>query len=120
MSTALQPVDTGVTEESITQQPVTNSSHEAMSQDIGGWGIALTLWGIANFVVPGMEPVWGGILLAVGCLSLIIRHPVMFIPIGGVLIVLGVLNFLTWEGFWMTLGVMQISWGLREIAKIGR
>jgi hypothetical protein len=89
-------------------------------------GIGLIAVGIAHFVFSGyLSPMWGGVLIVVGVLSLFITSRYMFLANGLVLILAGIMNCFTLfmaqiqgaglpgAGF----AGVQFIWGLEEIVK---
>lgn len=81
-------------------------------------GIGMILVGVAHVVLAGfLDPIWGGVLIAVGVLNLLLTRRVLFIANGIALIAAGVLNLSTMRSGWGMLGLAQIIWGLYELAK---
>jgi hypothetical protein len=106
-----------------------------MEQDLRGWGLGLMAMGgisiLSSLFAGFLDPYWGGLLMAVGVLALIIRRRGMFIAIGVVLLLAGALNLLSGLGglfggavqgsiFWTVFGGAQLYWGVQEIRKFGR
>lgn len=89
------------------------------TQDIKGWGSALTIMGIMHFFIPALDGAWGAILVIMGFLCLVIRHRSLYIMIGVGLIAIGFLNF-SGGSFWSVYGALQIFWGIKELLKFGK
>ncbi len=92
-----------------------------MEQDLRSWGVGLIIMGVLHFFIPFLLPEWGAVIICLGILTLIIRHRFMFIPLGGSLVLVGILNILASVnadgGFWLAFGCLQIYWGFKEGAK---
>lgn len=88
-----------------------------MKRDIRSWGLALLVLGIIHIVLSGfLDPLWGGILVVIGVLCLLIRRRAMYVVIGTALILVGVMNILfTGFGGWTILGVFQLGFGIHQI-----
>ena len=95
-------------------------THDDMRKDLQGWGVGLIVIGIISIVLRSfLDPIWGGLLIIVGILALFIHHRGMFIFLGMMLILAGLINMLGGGG-WMIFGVLQIVIGIQEIAKYGK
>ena len=104
-----------------------------MEKDLKGWGLGLIGLGavsiVWSFFSGPLDPVWGGLMIPLGVLSLVIPRRGMFIVIGIALSLAGLLNLasgLTGNfggdggGFhfpWIGFGIAQIWWGVKEIRK---
>ena len=90
-----------------------------MKRDIRSWGFGLVVIGVIHIVFSGfLDPVWGGILIAIGIACLFIRRRGMYIAIGIALMLAGIMNILlTVFGGWTIFGVFQIGFGIHQIHK---
>lgn len=102
-----------------------------MRRDLRNWGIGLILIGIVSIVFSEiLDPIWGGLLILLGVLTLIIRQRGMYIAIGVGLLIAGVMNIagsvqtaaaergsFSW---WVLFGFFQIFLGVQEIRKFWR
>ena len=93
-----------------------------MKKELKGWGIGLIVIGAISIVLSGfLDPVWGGLLIVIGVLTLIIQKRGMFIVIGIGLLLAGLLNILSGGlGGWTVFGILQIYWGIQEIRKFSK
>ncbi len=95
----------------------------AMRRDLRNWGIGLIGIGIVSIVFSEiLDPIWGGLLILLGVLTLIIRQRGMYIAIGIGLLLAGVMNIVAVGKFggWMVFGLFQIFIGIQEIRKFWR
>ena len=90
-----------------------------MKRDLRGWGFGLVGIGIISIVFSTfLDPVWGGILIAVGVLCFRIKRRGMYIVVGIVLMLAGIMNIFGVEsGRWTIFGVFQIGLEIYEIRK---
>ena len=93
-----------------------------MKKDLRGWGFGLIVLGVVSFVLAGfLDPVWGGLLIVIGVLALLIQRRGMFIVIGIGLLLAGIMNIIPVAGefqvFWAIFGFLQLYWGVQEIRK---
>jgi len=90
-----------------------------MKRDIRSWGIGLLVIGVIHIVFSEfLDPIWGGILIAIGISCLLIKRRSMYIVIGIALILVGIMNiFFTEFGGWTIFGVFQIGFGIYQIHK---
>jgi hypothetical protein len=93
-----------------------------MKKELKGWGIGLIVIGAISIVLSGfLDPIWGGLLILIGVLTLIIQKRGMFIVIGIGLLLAGLLNILSGGlGGWTVFGIVQIYWGVQEIRKFSK
>ena len=105
-----------------TSQESLLTAQEAMLKDLSSWGGGLILIGIAHIVFASfLDPAWGVILIILGVLVLAIKTRVMFVVIGLGLWLAAYSNLTAGvSGFWFIFGIMQIYWGLQEMAKFLR
>jgi hypothetical protein len=103
---------------------------EEMKRELRNWGVGLLLIGIVSMALAQVfDPIWGGLLVILGVVTLIVRKRGMFIVIGIALILVGVMNILgtlimmsaeeATPG-WAIFGGFQIYWGIKEIIKFGK
>lgn len=96
-----------------------NSSE--MKEDLKNWGIGLIAIGILSMILSSfLDPFWGGMLVLLGILTLIIRQRGMYIVIGIGLILAGIMNIFSFSGLWVLFGGLQIYWGIKEINKFSK
>ena len=90
-----------------------------IKRDIRSWGVGLIVIGVIHLVLSEfLDPIWGGILIAIGISCLLIKRRSMYIVIGIALILVGIMNiFLTGFGGWTIFGVFQIGFGIYQIHK---
>ena len=90
-----------------------------MKKDLRSWGFWLIGIGIISTVLAGiLDPIWGGVLIVLGVLTLFIQWRGMFIVLGIVLFLAGIMNITSGEfGIWTTFGALQIYLGVEEIRK---
>lgn len=103
-----------------------------MKRDLRNWGIGLILIGIVSIVLSqSLDPVWGGILIALGLVTLFVRHRGMYIAIGMGLLLAGIMNITgsiqaelaagrEWFSGWALFGLFQVFLGIQEIRKFCR
>jgi hypothetical protein len=98
------------------------AAREAMLKDLSNWGGGLILIGIAHIAFASfLDPGWGVILIILGVLVLAIKTRAMFVVIGLGLWLAAYSNLTAGiSGFWFIFGIMQIFWGLQEMAKFLR
>lgn len=98
----------------------TTQIRDALKKDLRGWGGGLIIMGIISFLLSGfLDPIWGGILIAIGVATLIIQQRGMFIIIGIGLVLAGIMN-ISAGGGWKIFGFLQIYWGVQEIRKFNK
>ena len=90
-----------------------------MKRDIRGWGFGLIVIGVIHIVfLESLDPIWGGILIAIGVSCLLIIRRGMYIVIGIGIMLAGIMNILfTQFGGWTIFGVFQIGFGIYQIHK---
>ncbi|GEM_PF-1518236 len=90
-----------------------------MKRDLRGWGFSLAGIGIISIVLSEfLDPVWGGILIALGVLCFLIKRRGMYIAIGAGLMIAGIINiFGGGFGGWTIFGIFQIGFAIHEIRK---
>jgi hypothetical protein len=103
---------------------------EQMGKDLRNWGIGLIVVGVVSFILPTiLDPVWGGIVVVLGIINLLVRQRALFIVNGLALIIVGIMNMVSIISAlsnggsntgWVVFGVMQIIWGIQEIGKYGK
>lgn len=83
---------------------------------IKNWGIGLIVMGIISLLLPTfLNPIWGGLIIAVGILFIVIRQPGLYIVGGAILILAGLYNILIGSmGGWTIFGILQIGLGISE------
>ena len=93
-----------------------------MKGELRKWGTGLIVLGVAHFVLADfLSPGWGGIILAVGVLNLLIPQRGMFVVNGLALLLVGILNVFAGEvGTWTVYGLLQLAWGVQEMRKFGQ
>ena len=103
-----------------------------MEKDLQGWGFGLLAIGAISIFTSFLDPVWGGILIAIDILTLLVQRRGMFIVIGIGLLLAGVMNITSslisinageggcFDIFWIVFGVLQLLWGVNELLKFGR
>jgi len=99
-----------------------------MRKDLLSWGIGLIAIGILHFLLAGfLDPVWGGVIITIGVLNLLIRKRGMYIVNGMALILVGIMNFsssviASTGGIsgWSIFGTFQVIWGIQEIRKFAQ
>lgn len=93
---------------------------EDMRKDLQAWGYGFLAVGVASIIFSGfLDPIWGGLLILVGILNLTIKARGMFILIGIILLVAGLMNLLGGGG-WLVFGIFQIYLGIMEFVKYGK
>jgi hypothetical protein len=94
---------------------------EEMKKDLRIWGSALVAIGATGIFLTGiLDPVWGVILVIFGASTLAIQERSMFIPIGMVLLLAGVIHVFAGElGIMTVLGILMAVLGVKELRKIG-
>ena len=98
----------------------TTQIRDALKKDLRGWGTGLIIMGVISFLLSGfLDPIWGGILIAIGVATLIVQQRGMFIIIGIGLILAGIMN-ISAGGGWKIFGFLQIYWGIQEIRKFNK
>jgi hypothetical protein len=91
-----------------------------MRKDLQSWGIGLLLVGVVSIIFSGfLDPIWGVLLIVVGILTLAIKARGMFILIGILLTLAGIMNMFGGGG-WLAFGVLQIYLGIMEFVKYGK
>lgn len=90
-----------------------------MKRDIRSWGVALIVLGAIHIVFSAfLDPIWGGIIIAIGISCLFIRRRGIYIVIGIALILAGTMNILfTSFGGWTIFGAFQVGFGIYEARK---
>ena len=90
-----------------------------MKRDIRSWGFGLLVIGVIHIVFSEfLDPIWGGIIIAIGISCLFIRRRGMYIVIGIALMLVGIMNILfTGFGGWTIFGVFQIGFGIHQVRK---
>lgn len=91
-----------------------------MKKDLRSWGFGLIAIGVISIVLKFLDPVWGGVLIVIGVLTLLIQRRTMFITIGICLLLAGIMNIGSGSGEfggWTIFGILQIYWGIQEIRK---
>ena len=92
-----------------------------MTTDLYNWGFGLIAAGIISIVLSEvLDPIWGGILILTGVLTLLIKRRAMFIVIGITLLLAGIANASGSGfgfGFWTVFGYLQFYYGIHEIRK---
>ena len=93
-----------------------------MKRDIRSWGFGLLVIGVIHIVfLEFLDPIWGGILIAIGISCLFIKRRGMYIVIGIALILAGIMNILfTGFGGWTIFGVFQIGLGIHQIRRFSK
>ncbi len=100
----------------------TEDVQTCLKKDLQGWGIGLIVVGIISILVSDfLDPLWGAGLIVVGLLAFLIQKRGMFILLGVILLLAGVMNILNGlygeSTGWGALGCLQIYWGIQEIRK---
>jgi len=96
---------------------------EDIRADIRGWGIGFLVVGAIHILVSGfLNPLWGGILMLLGLVNLLIQHRVMYIVNGAGILLAGIMNIVLTGGNpgWLVFGILQLKWGVGEIQKYGQ
>lgn len=89
-----------------------------MKKDLRSWGFGLIVIGIISIVLAGfLDPIWGGVLIVLGLLTLFIQRRGMFIVIGIALCLARIINITMGSGGWTIFGFFQLYWGVQEIRK---
>ncbi|WP_456324103.1 hypothetical protein [Desulfonauticus submarinus] len=90
-----------------------------IKKDLRSWGFGLIGIGIISIVLSGfLDPIWGGVLIVLGVLTLVIQQRGMFIVIGIGLLLAGIMNITAGEcEGWTVFGFFQLYWGAQEIRK---
>ena len=94
-----------------------------LDKEVRNIGIALIVLGVIHFALSQfLDFTWGLVLIPVGIISLFYRSRKMLLTFGILLILVGILNFITFvnymeevSGFWGIFGIIQIAWGIQEI-----
>ena len=95
-------------------------SAAVMKGDIRGWGIGLIIMGVIQIAVPLLDPVWGGVLIAIGIMELFIQRRILFMANGAVIIIAGIMNMIVAVEEGVHIGgfaILQFIWGVKEILK---
>jgi hypothetical protein len=95
-----------------------------MDERLKKWGIGLIILGVIHILASQfLDPVWGGIIIILGILNLVIKKRGMFVANGIALLLVGLLNILSGfldnpvNFFWGVFGIVQLIWGIQEIRK---
>lgn len=90
-----------------------------IKRDLRSWGFGLIVIGVIHFVLSEfLDPIWGGVLIAIGISCLFVRQRGMYIVIGIALMLVGIMNIFVGEfGGWTMFGVFQIGFGIYQIHK---
>ena len=92
-----------------------------LSKDLKNWGIGLLIMGFLHQIIPFLSSEGGKVIIGIGVLVFLIRHRAMYILLGLILIIVGVLNFLGGlqinSVFWLIFGCLQVYWGIKEMGK---
>ena len=95
-----------------------------MDERLKKWGIGLVILGVIHILASQfLDPVWGGIIVILGILNLVIKKRGMFVANGIALLLVGLLNILSGflddpvNFFWGVFGIVQLIWGIQEIRK---
>lgn len=95
-----------------------------MDESLKKWGIGLIILGVIHILASQfLDPVWGGIIIILGILNLVIKKRGMFVANGIALLLVGLLNILSGflddpvNFFWGFFGILQLIWGIQEIRK---
>jgi hypothetical protein len=93
---------------------------DRLKKELRGWGGSLIFAGFASLAYAStLSPIWGGVLIVLGVLNLIIAHRAMFILNGIGLIVAAIMNVLG-GGLWIALGILQFVWAIAEFRKFAQ
>ena len=106
----------------ISKTTIINKEEVKMKKELISWGISLIVLGLIHLLFSGfLDPIWGGVIIILGILNLVIHHRGMFIANGIALILVGALNLigsLDQGGvFWSSFGIMQMIWGVKEMKR---
>jgi hypothetical protein len=95
-----------------------------MDESLKKWGIGLIILGVIHILATQfLDPIWGGIIIILGILNLVIKKRGMFIANGIALLLVGFLNIVSGlvdepvNFFWSFFGAAQLFWGIKEIRK---
>jgi hypothetical protein len=99
-----------------------------LDREVKNLGVALIVLGVFHFILSQfLDFTWGLILITIGIVALFYRSRKMILTFGISLIVVGILNIMSFlsysdevSGFWIIFGIIQIGWGINEIKKFRR
>jgi len=101
----------------INEQNAEHKPSNSMRSSLHGWGFFFIIGGvISNFVPEILDPTWGRLLIILGVIINLIPKRGMFILIGSVLMIVGLLNFSLIEGFgWFKIiAILQMILGYSQ------
>lgn len=89
-----------------------------MKADLGGWGFGLIALGVISNLIPDfLSAHWGILMIIFGAIILAVRKRIMYIVLGLVLFIVGIMNIIPGNSGWTVFGFLQLYWGFQEIQK---